>query len=240
MVVEEKFYVGYSDINRELTLSNTAVLKLFENITGMHGSLVGDSLKTASARWFLTAYEVNILKRPEYEERVLVRTWSREVRGVSACREFEILNEKNELCVTGISNWAHVNAITQKLERATPELIAAYEGEKERTNFGTKVWIEKLKEPETYSYFKDFYIDRNFIDVNEHMNNVYYLNLAELVLPEEIYKNPESRRFGIMYHKAIKYKDTVRCFYSETEDAHFVTIKGAEDSSLRAIIKLIK
>ncbi|MGN1094886.1 MAG: acyl-[acyl-carrier-protein] thioesterase [Eubacteriales bacterium] len=239
MVVDEKFYIGYSDINSELALSNTAILELFENMAGIHGSLVGESLKTASTRWFLTSYHVKIKKRPEYEERINVRTWSRSVRGVSASREYEIYDESGELCIMGLSNWAHVNAVTQKLERATPELVAAYDGEPGRTNFD-KIWLEKLKEPEEYSYVKDFYVDRNFIDVNNHMNNVRYLELAKLMLPEDVYAKNESREFEIMYRQAIKYGEKIKCLYAETEDAYFVTLKDEELSSVRAIIKLYK
>jgi putative Mn2+ efflux pump MntP len=46
------------------------------------------------------------------------------MRGVSACREFEIYNSSGELCVVASSNWARVNAHTQKLERATPAVAA--------------------------------------------------------------------------------------------------------------------
>ena len=35
MVFTESFYVGYSDINRELGLSNTSILKYFENAAAM-------------------------------------------------------------------------------------------------------------------------------------------------------------------------------------------------------------
>ena len=99
MVVDEKFYVGYSDINKELKISNTALLKIFENMACIHGSMAGESIKTSKYRWFLTAYHVKVLNRPDYETYITARTWSREIRGVSACREFEIYDENGKLCV---------------------------------------------------------------------------------------------------------------------------------------------
>ena len=55
MVVKEIFYVGYSDITADLRLSDTAILKIFENMACIHGTRAGESIKTCDARWFLTA-----------------------------------------------------------------------------------------------------------------------------------------------------------------------------------------
>ena len=238
MVVKEIFYVGYSDITSDLKLSDTAILKIFENMACIHGTRAGESIKTSDARWFLTAYDVKIIKRPEYEETITAHTWSRDMRGVSACREFEIYNSRGELCVVASSNWARVNAHTQKLERATPAVAAAYESEKDRTNFPF-TWIPKLSEPESYAREEDFTVMRSFIDANHHMNNVFYLDVAKLMLPEDIYEGKDFSRFRIMYRKAIKYGETVKCFYGETENAYIVTLKDAE-GDVRAIMELEK
>ena len=144
MVFKEKFYIGYSDINKDFRISNTAVLKTFENVSCMHSTAVGDGMKTSESRWFLKAYHVRIIKRPEHEEQVTACTWSRQTKGVSASREFEIYDENGDLCITGISNWVRVNK-ELKPERITPEIFDCYESECDRTNFDNP-WIDKLKE----------------------------------------------------------------------------------------------
>ena len=42
-----------------------------------------------------------------------------------------------------------------------------------------------------------------------------------------------------MYRKAIKYGESVKCFYGETENAYIVTLKDA-DGDVRAIMELEK
>jgi hypothetical protein len=42
-----------------------------------------------------------------------------------------------------------------------------------------------------------------------------------------------------MYRKAIKYGETIRCFYGETENAYVVTLKD-ESGDVRAIMELEK
>lgn len=239
MVFKERFYVGYSDVNKDLRLSNTAALRFFENAACMHSNLAGDSMKTSESRWFLKGYHVKILSRPEQEEMVEARTWSRGTKGVSASREFEIYNEKGELCITALSNWVRVNAATLKPERISEALFSAYGSEPERTDFGG-LWLEKLKEPEEYSFEKTVFIDRNLIDPNNHVNNVFYLDLATLALPEEIYERGEAAEFEIMYRKAVRYGETVKCLFSETEKGYFITVKSQDLSETNAVILLYK
>ena len=163
----------------------------------MHSRVAKDDINESDVRCFLTGYHVNISKRPVYGETVTINTWSRDMKGVQASREFEIYNEKGELCLIGISNWIRINAATQRLERISSELYQAYGSEPERTNFNYS-WIEKLKESESYDFEKEFHIERNFIDANNHMNNVYYLDLVTNILPEDVYQKGDANEFIIM------------------------------------------
>lgn len=239
MVFTGKFYIGYSDITKDSTLSNTSILKLFENVASMHSRVANDDINESDGRWFLTGYHVKITKRPVYGETVTINTWSRDMKGVQASREFEVYNEKGELCLTGLSNWIRINAKTLRLERITPELFEAYGSEPDHTNFNYS-WIEKLKESETPDFDKEFHIERNFIDANNHMNNVYYLDLVTNILPEEVYQAGELNEFLIMYKSAIKYDETVNCSFAAEDDGYRITIKSQDKSDLKAVIKLVK
>ena len=237
-MISEKFYVGYSEINKDFELSNVALLNMFQDTTTIHGKLAGDSLKDTDGGWFLTAYKVKILKRPEYEKYVNVSTWSRGIKGFLASREFEIRDENGELQVAALSNWVRINKHTQKIERVSPEVASAYELE-ERTNFDSE-WIAKIGECETVDFETTFVANRNYIDVHKHMNNVSYMKLAELVLPEEVYAKREALEFEILYKKAIKCDEEVKCLFTETEEFYNISIKSLDLSELKAIVRLYK
>lgn len=239
MVYSEKFYVGYSDINRRFGLSNASIMRFFENIACMHSSAVGCGMMDTDARWFLTAYHIKVHKRPRYEEHVTVNTWSKEIKGFLAAREFEIYSEDGTLAVTANSNWTYINGQTGKVERVPKETVEAFQGEKDKTNFDV-VKLPKLKECAEYVSEREFFVDRNFIDVNNHMNNVCYLELANLLLPEEVYEQAACDEFEIMYRKAVPYGETVKCLYGETEDSYIVAIKSQDLSELHAVVKFCK
>ena len=138
-----------------------------------------------------------------------------------------------------ISNWSRINMKTGRIERLTDDVLKMYDSEPEHTNFENE-WIGKIKECELYNVEKEFYIDRNFIDANNHMNNVYYLDLANLILPDEVYENFAIDEFEIVYRKAVMYAQTVKCFYGETDDAYIVTVKSQDMSDLHAIMRICK
>ncbi len=239
MVVTEKFYIGYRDVDANLNIKNSAILNIFEDIAGIHASQVGESIKDSDTTWLLTGYKVKIFKRPQYGDRLVVDTWGTEIKSITASREFEIRSESGEVLIIGLSNWVHINLRSKKIEKVSEKIAKSYEIEPEKTNFG-ETKLEKLKSPESFEYEKEYTIDWNWIDANDHMNNVFYMDLADIVLPDEISKENIFTSFEIMYKKEIKYKDKVKCLYSEAVGESTIVIKSMEDDEIHSIIKLYR
>lgn len=239
MVLKESFYIGYRDIDTNLKIKNSAILNIFEDIAGMHATKAGEGLKYSETTWILTGYKVKIFKRPEHGDKVDVYTWGTEIKNITASREFEIRSESGELLIIGLSNWVHINLKTKKFEKVSDELVKAYGLESNHTNFN-ELKLKKLSCPEKMKYEKDYIIDWNWIDANNHMNNIFYMDLAENVLPDEISKENNFCGFEIMYKKEIKYKDSVKCLYSEDDNSHIITIKSADSDDIFSVIKLYK
>ena len=76
------------------------------------------------------------------------------------------------------------------------------------------------------------------IDINKHLHNTYYLDIAKEVLPEEIALTSELNDFEIMYKKEIKLGDVVKAIYTKEDDYNYVLIKSEDETTLHAIIKL--
>ena len=239
MIVSKDFYVGYRDVDCNLKMRNNAILDLFQEMAGIHAAKCGQGTGQVETAWVLTGYKVNILKRPKYGETVEVITWAREIKGITSCREFEIKSKEGESLVIAVSNWAHVNIADKKLVKVDAEVANAYGLEPEKTNFDESR-LKKINEPENYEYTKEYSVDWDWIDCNQHMNNTYYSIAAELTLPEEVKIKNEYTGLEIMYKKEIMYKEKVKCLYAETEEEYVVTIKNEDLSQLHAIVKLRK
>jgi acyl-ACP thioesterase len=239
MVVSQNFYIGYRDVDCNLNMKNNAILDLFQEMAGIHASMCGQGTGCIETAWVLTGYKVNILKRPVYGETVEAITWARDIKGITSCREFELKNKEGELLVCAVSNWAHVNIADKKLVKIDEQVANAYGLEPDKTNF-EELRLKKLVEPDNYEYTKEYIVDWDWIDCNHHMNNTYYVVAAEMMLPDEVKFKNEYSGFEIMYKKEIKYKEKIKCLYTELEDSHLITIKNEDLSQVHAIVKLKK
>ena len=90
--------------------------------------------------------------------------------------------------------------------------------------------------------FKEYKVvlksNRKDIDINGHMHNLYYIDLAYEALPEEIYEKRPFNNVRVVYKKEIKLKETINCYYSFESNKHIITIKNNDDTIIHAIIKL--
>ncbi len=235
MVVKHEYFVGYQYIDTDYKIKNSALLSMFEDLACIHGTRAGEDIRTAPTVWLLSAYKVKIIRRPEYGEYVEASTWSRGMRGVLAQREFEIRSKTGELLICALSEWAHVFKVGGPA-RVTPELDAAYESEPEHTNF-SGARLRPPRECTEYESEMNFTVGRIFIDVNDHMNNVHYAEMSELILPDIALADYD---FEIYYRKEIKCGETVVLRRSSGENSHTVTVVSADGATLHSIIKYTK
>ena len=186
----------------------------------------------------LLHWKVQILKRPHYGETIRISTWSRASFRFYCYRDFEIYDEAGNLLVIATSKWVLVH--TEKgLQKLTEDIIAPYESEAK--SVFPEVETAKLKEPANFSHSYPCKVLRSNIDVNRHMHNLCYLDVALETLPTEVYeKSANFSHIEIMYKSESKLGDTLACFYSYVpeEQAHYITIKSEDAKVLHAIVKL--
>lgn len=239
MIVSKDFRVGFLDINKDLKMKNRAILSLFGEIAGVHSEKIGDGFSASDFRWLLTSYKVNIIKRPGHGEDVTVTTWSSDYKPAIAAREFEVRNKDGELLITALSNWVLVDFSTKRLAKITPDYMDRYDTEFDHSNYESS-HIPKITEPENYSDSHDILIDWKWMDMNEHMNNTFYPEIAEHFLPEEIKTKISECDFEVLYKKEIPENTMVKCLYAETDDSYIMTFKSEDLSTLHAIVKYLK
>lgn len=240
MIYKEKFKVGLKDVWKGKEVSNIAILEYLENVAAYHSDRVGYGIETSEKThlsWILLDWKVKVIKRPEYGQVLDIHTWSRYIAKCYAYRDFEVYDEKNKLCVIASSKWLLINNQTGKIEKVQQEMADRYESEIEKSVFQEKE-IEKIKAPENYKSSIIYEVKRKDIDVIGHMHNLYYLDIAYEILPEEVYNQRPFDEIRIMYKKEIKLGDTVICKYTYECGKHIVVIQSEDEQILHAMIEL--
>lgn len=240
MFVEHKFYIGLSDVNLNRELMNTNLLRHLEDVAGMHSEIAGSGytdIERTRKTWVLLAWKVEIKKRPLMNDTLKVKTWSRCIEKIYAYRDFEVRDQYDEIVAIASSKWLYIDIDLGKFIKIPEEVILSYKQEP------IQVFEEKdlgrLKEPDGKEINKiDFKITRSMIDINMHLHNTYYLDIAKEVLPEELALKAEFNNFEIMYKKEIKLGEKVKAIYIKDDEYDYVIIKSEDESVLHAIIKL--
>lgn len=238
-IFENKIRVDISKVNSKALVTNKGLLSLLENTACMHSDTAGlgilDIPKTHLS-WVQLNWKVQIFRRLQYGENITIKTWARTSSKVSTLRDFEVYDESGNLTCIATTRWTLVNADTQTITKITDDIIARYEPE-EKTVL-PDFTFKKLEEPENFSNEYVYTTQRRDIDVNKHMHNLNYLDLAYEALPEDIYLNTEFNNIEIMYKNAILLGDTSKCLYGIKDNKHTISIRSLDEKTLHCIVKL--
>jgi len=239
MIFEEKIKTGIEDVGKNRLITNRAILTILENIGGYQSDEVGYGLldiEKNGVSWILLDWKVKVIKRPMYGEELLVRTWGRNPKKVTTGRDYEIYNKNNELCVIATSKWALIDIKSKKVARITQDVIDKYMMD-EKSVFDD-IEIEKVNIPNQFITLSNFKPTRRNIDINGHMHNTHYLELAYEVLPDNVYQNIPYNNFRISYKKEIKIDDEITCKYAYQDNKHIIVLENEKANVINSIIEL--
>ena len=238
-IFRQDYRVDISKVGPNGSITNKGILHILEDIACRHSDIAGLGILDIPIKhlsWMILAWKVEILHRVTYGTYLKVSTWSKVCNKFQTCRDFAIYDEHGTLICIATSKWTLIDTIKNSITRITDDIINLYSPEDK--DIFENPNIDKLVEPSAFSHEYTYQTQRRDIDVNQHMHNLNYLDVAYEALPEEVYSLPEVNHIEIMYKKGIRLGDTVKCLYSYTDDSHFLTLKSTDAKTLYAIVKL--
>ena len=152
-----------------------------------------------------------------------------------AYRDFEIYDENENKLAIATTKWVLLDFDTRKIQKIPEALSQEYKSESEISVFEEE--LDKLREIETEDISIKLKIRRTDIDINNHVNNLNYLDLAYEVLPEHIY-NSDLKNVRITYKHQTAPGETVNISYIKEKGKNIITIKTEDKVNLHAIVEL--
>lgn len=239
MIFEYKTRVDIGKVDGTAQVTNKGMLELLENVACMHSDKAGYGIceiPTTHLSWVQLNWRVQIIRRLKYGEEITIKTWARNTSKVITLRDFEVFDKNNNLVCIATTKWTLTNIDTHSITKITDEIIKKYEPETKSVM--PDYDFKKLSEPENFSNQYIYKTERRDIDVNDHMHNLNYLDLAYEAFPEDVFATQKFNNIEIMYKKAIKLKDTSKCLYSCDGNRHTVAIKSLDEKDLHCIVNL--
>ena len=239
MIFEHDFEMGIKDVGKDGLLENRAILEMLEDIGAYHSDLAGYGINDIPEKkivWILLGWKLKVIKRPKYGQTIHIKTWGRDMLKAFTYRDFELYDSEKNLCAIATSKWTLINTDTSRVTRITDEIASSYKVENKKV-FNDEP-MGKIQVPTTFSNIVDYKVNRRDIDINGHMHNLYYLDLAIEALPEELSKNVFYNNVEIQYKKEIKMGEVVKCKYSLQDGKNIVVIYNQDETIIHAVVEL--
>ena len=141
MVFNHTYRIGLEDCGKENEATNKAILTILEDIAGLHSATVGlglNEINKTGCAWVILKWQVQIIKRPEYNDELNVFTWSTTANKLFADRDFKVLDSNGQTVIIATSRWIYMDINKRRPVRITAEIMDRYESEPERR---VKLWI---------------------------------------------------------------------------------------------------
>ena len=237
MLAKQKFFVGLQDVGEGNRISNKALIEALSNAANVHGLMVGQSTgekDISHLSWVVLNWKLKVTDRPGACEIIEVATWGRSYKGLVAGRDYEITDSKGKVIGKATSEWVAINPDTGRPIKLKPEQIEGYQMEEGRVNFPDFRFSKQVPEMTVLNRI-EFKVIKSMIDMNGHVHNASYIDLAEEVLPEGIDKLLFND-IEVCYRKEIKPGETVIIEYSKNLEDYYVIIKDRTDGSVHSVI----
>lgn len=161
--------------------------------------------------WVLLKYDLEIIEYPKFRETITVETDIVGIKKLFGYRSFVIRNAEGQTLVSGISTAMLIDLDKRRPVKMTPEQCSVYGIEKELEE---NIPLDDFRRLENPKYVKDYIIRHSDIDVNRHVNNVKYIEMAVDALPKEILSEYEISHVKVLFKKEAT-KDSVLRICSE-------------------------
>lgn len=199
---------------------------LLQEAAGNHAEQLGVGmieLRESGRAWVLHRLQLEIERYPRRGSVVTVHTWPSGGDGIRALRDFEMKSEGGETLLRGLSHWLMIDLERRRPVRI-PEEIMRYARESEghvlpRPDGG----LPSLSAEESGGM--RFRVRRSDLDLNEHLNNVRYLEWMQEAVGEEM-------RIGgvdVEFHAECRYGEQLRAVAAAAGGRHLAEIRRNEE-----------
>ena len=177
----EKFMIrrklGGSDVDMHMKLRTSTMFSLMQQAASMHCDALDLGPEHTIGRgflWVITRQKAEIISMPKYEDDIILETWPGNTKHVIFPRYYRFLDKNGNVLVNASSVWTLIDASARTLATYDKHGISL-----EGLVTGEEITLPRAPQPIDFSVQREFIVPYSYIDLNGHMNNTRYFDLAE-------------------------------------------------------------
>ncbi len=194
-----------------------------------------ETLLQRGLTWVLSRLQLRVTSVPKGRQGMEVETWPSDIVSRFAHRDFRLrLPGEEEYFAVASSAW-----IMLDMHKMRPVTVATYLPKDHVVHLPRMVTepfpaFDTQGEPEVLTEFR---VRRSDLDLNDHVNNVHYVEWLAESVPEELWRNADVSALDVEYKRAVKFGDTVTVSTYAAGDhtyIHRMLVAGQPGDVLRA------
>lgn len=202
---EERFKIRASEIGPDHQATLPAICNLLQEIAGNHARELSfdiTDLQKEKLTWVLYQLHVKMDRFPEWRETITIKTWPSGGDGVRAYRDFLILDEADRIIGRSLSYWLILDMNNRRPHRIPKAILERVPQNTDHVLAVTKEDFAEIKQSEVNQQFN---VRKTDLDLNNHVNNVRYIEWTLSSLP----KNKSTTEINIKFLAESLFGDTV-------------------------------
>ncbi len=218
--------VRYSEIGGDRRLSVPGIVNYLQDCSTFQSEDLKmglDYLEQSQRAWWLSSWQIVILRCPRLGEEIVVSTWPYDFKGIYGYRNFTICDKQGDYLVKANSIWFLFDTAAGRPVKAKESDIRGYKVDGNK-RLDMEYAPRRIALPEEYETGEPVTVARHHIDTNRHVNNAQYVAVAREVLPE----NLKIREIRAEYKKAAVLGDVMIPRISRERDACTVVLCSQE------------
>ncbi len=211
-IFQEKYEIHPQDIQHNQRLGLVRLIDYLNETAGNHSKSFGYPLKSLFEQgysWILLYWNIEINELPLLREQINIDTWISQTKRCFAYREFIIKNKHNHIIAKASSQWIFYNINKKKPAKIFPVFSKQEIIKPEKACEQSILDSAILKKTASKNTTNNFIIQKNDIDILDHVHNSKYIDWILNVKPEEIKLQYQLNQLQVLYHHEIKYPGEV-------------------------------
>lgn len=218
-IYEKTYTILASDVDMYRRLRLSRLFTILQDVSLEHTNALGmgrDKTLDRGILWVVTMQRVDVDRLPVYDEEVRLMTWTGRVRHVMFPRFFRMTDLEGRTLLTASGFWMLIDE--KKRTLLFPEREGIHFPADTVENEPPLPSAPKSLEITGESFHT---VPYSSIDLNGHMNNARYLDLAENVMPADL-RAKDIRCITAEYSAEIRPEETVRLETGADEKAFYM------------------
>ena len=231
-IYTEKYTLKSRDVNVFRKLRMSSLFEIMQETATEHSEILGsgiDVIRGKNLMWVLALQLVEIKRMPKYREQITIETWPGKTVHSLYPRYHSITDQNGCDLIRSSAIWTLVDIHERKL---VPSAQSGFDYEGEKT--GREISLPRPPRAFFTDATSSFTVPFSYIDMNGHMNNTRYFDLAENVFPPAA-AGTEPSRILVEYSSELLLGETYDLSWGE-KDSHFYLKGGGEKPSFRIVI----